>query len=236
MTPWEEGRGYLHRDNQPASQPAQQLCRTPQLMPGNYKKLKIPDVSSAPSDLVALVCLALRRACLKQHSEDRVTSPWINKRSYWQCIPVVGPEDVSPVIWDSFSVSNLRSAWLCRILCRCFTAQLVACPQSHLSHARGNQSSSMLSVMLGVPLFAAPAWVGWPPSFILGTESTSCHACYWGTHPLKCIERLWLPCGLCIRSDWILLEVVGWSRRLQFFDSCCKFLGSVNLIWLWKTF
>lgn len=69
-----QGRQRLcpQRDNA-ISQTAQQLCCTPHLMPGNYKKLKISDVSSAPSDLAALVCLALRCVCLKQHSADRVT-------------------------------------------------------------------------------------------------------------------------------------------------------------------
>lgn len=66
------------RDNA-VSQPAPQLCCTPLLMPGNYKKLKISDISSAPSDLAALVCLALWCVCLKQHSADRIRKS-INKQ------------------------------------------------------------------------------------------------------------------------------------------------------------
>jgi len=66
------------RDNT-VSPPAQHLCRTPHLTPGNYKKLNTSDISSAPSDLTALVCLALWCACLKQHSADTVTQS-VNKQ------------------------------------------------------------------------------------------------------------------------------------------------------------
>lgn len=44
-------------------------------------------------------------------------------------------------------------------------------------------------------------------------------------------------CGLCTDPMLlILLQLVGGSRRLQFFDSYYRFLGSVNLTQMGKAF
>lgn len=70
-------------------------------MPGNYKKLEVSDTSSAPSDLAALVCLALRYACLKWYSADVVTESTNKQKFLLMVHPCGKPQKVSQVIWDS---------------------------------------------------------------------------------------------------------------------------------------
>lgn len=184
------GRQKLSPERDSAvSQLALQLCHTPHLMPGNYKKLKVSDISSAPRDLAALVCLALWHACLKWYSADGVTES-VHKQKFLLMVHPCGKpsKSVSGYLGCCyFSISNHIYAWLCRIgvgvslhslglsrepsfPCREWTEYQCACcntwcPSFHSTCLGG---SGRLS-----------------PSFISETGLTSLHTGCWETHLLK---------------------------------------------------
>lgn len=239
MTQCKEGSSYLHREFcLPACTPA--LPHTTSDA-GNYKKLKVSNISCAPSDLAALVCLALWHVYLKWYSADRVTES-MNKQKFLLMVHPCGRPSKSVSAYMGFCYVLISSCILRDSVgfAQVFNCTALACLEILLPHAENQQSNSAFAVILGVPLFTAPAFVevvDYLCSSSQGQDPLHSTLAIEGLFHWRA-EALTALCRLCIRFHIINFTwcIVGGSNMLQFFDCCYKFLQSVTFTWLWMVF